>query len=523
MTATTTAAASAAASTAITPDANISPTSWHERAAQLNPDGRAVIDGRRSDAADGQIFEKLSPINGRALVQVARGQSADIDTAVKSARAAFEDGRWAGKPPAARKKLLQRFAEKIVAAKEELALLETLDMGKPIQYSLSVDVPSTARCIQWYAEAVDKIYDEIAPTGGNALALITREPMGVIGVIVPWNYPMIMAAWKLGPALAAGNSVVLKPSEKSPLTALRLAELAVEAGIPPGVFNVVPGYGHEAGEALALHMDVDAIGFTGSTRTGRRMLEYAGRSNLKRVYNELGGKSAFVVFEDCSEAKRAAKTVAASMFFNQGESCNAPSRVLVHESFADEFVATVVAQAPKYMPGDPLDPATVMGALVDDTQLKTVMSFIEAGKAEGARCLTGGQQALQSSGGYFVEPTVFDGVSPEMKIAREEIFGPVLSVLRFKTEAEAVALANASPYGLQASVWTDNVHRAHRVARALRAGTVHVNQYDEDDITVPFGGCKQSGNGRDKSLHAFDKYTELKTTWLRINPQGDQR
>ena len=492
--------------------------SWHDKAAALKPDGRAVIDGQRVAASNGETFDKHSPIDGRLLGPVARGRSADIDAAVRSARAAFEDGRWASKPPVVRKRLLQRFAEKILAAKDELALLETLDMGKPIQHALSVDVPSAARCIQWYAEAVDKIYDEIAPTGPNALALITREPVGVVGVIVPWNYPMIMASWKLGPALAAGNSVVLKPSEKSPYTALRLAELALEAGIPRGVFNVVPGYGAEAGEALALHMDVDAIGFTGSTRTGRRMLDYSSRSNLKRVFNELGGKSAFVVFPDFTDLQRAALTLAGSMFFNQGESCNAPSRVLVHERIADEFVAIVAAQAPRYAPGDPLDPATVMGAVVDETQMNTVLGYIEAGRNEGARIVTGGSRARSDSGGFYVEPTVFDGVANSMAIAREEIFGPVLSVIRFKSEAEAIQLANASPYGLQASVWSHDINRAHRVARALRAGTVHVNQYDEDDITVPFGGVKQSGNGRDKSLHAFDKYTELKTTWLRIDP-----
>jgi gamma-glutamyl-gamma-aminobutyraldehyde dehydrogenase len=328
---------------------------------------------------------------------------------------------------------------------------------------------------------------------------------------------MIMAAWKLGPALAAGNSVVLKPSEKSPLTALRLAELALDAGLPEGVFNVVPGYGHEAGEALALHMDVDAVGFTGSTRVGRKMLEYAGRSNLKRVYNELGGKSAFVVFPDFDDIPRAAKTVAGSMFFNQGESCNAPSRVFVHESVADEFVKIVAGEAPSYQPGDPLNATTEMGALVDDTQLRTVLGYIDAGRSEGARIAVGGRQVRAETGGYFVEPTVFEGVNNGMRIAREEIFGPVMSVIRFKTEEEAIALANDSSYGLQASVWSSNINRAHRVARALRAGTVHVNQYDEDDITVPFGGFKQSGNGRDKSLHAFDKYTELKTTWIRLD------
>jgi gamma-glutamyl-gamma-aminobutyraldehyde dehydrogenase len=489
---------------------------WHERARALKIDGRALINGRRCEAQ--QQFDKHSPVDGRLLGAVARGMAEDVDAAVRSARAAFEDGRWAGRSPAQRKRVLLKFADKILAAQQELALLETLDMGKPIQYSLGVDVASTARCIAWYAEAVDKVYDEIAPTGANALALIQREPMGVVGAIVPWNYPMIMAAWKLGPALAAGNSVILKPSEKSPLTALRLAELALEAGLPEGVFNVVPGFGHEAGEALALHMDVDAIGFTGSTRVGRKMLEYAGRSNLKRVYNELGGKSAVLVFPDFDDLDRAAKTIAGSMFFNQGESCNAPSRVLVHESIADDFVARLAAEAPAYQPADPLDPATVMGALVDEGQLRTVMGYIAAGREEGACAVAGGAQAREASGGYYVQPTVFDGVAAGMRIAREEIFGPVLSVLRFKDEAEAVRMANDSSYGLQASVWSSNIDRAHRVARALRAGTVHVNQYDEDDMTVPFGGYKQSGNGRDKSLHAFDKYTELKTTWLRINP-----
>ncbi|MEZ5446684.1 MAG: aldehyde dehydrogenase [Gammaproteobacteria bacterium] len=489
---------------------------WVRQAALLKPRTRCYIDGRFVAAASGETFACTSPVDGRELAQVARGGAADVEYAVASARAAFEDGRWSRQPPAQRKRVLQAFAASILQHGEELALTETLDMGKPIRFSLSVDVAATARCINWYAEAIDKVYDEIAPTAPSALALIMREPIGVVGAIVPWNYPMIMAAWKLGPALATGNSVVLKPSEKSPLSALRLAELAVEAGIPPGVLNVVPGYGQEAGEALALHMDVDAIGFTGSTRVGRRMLEYAGRSNLKRVYNELGGKSAFVVFPDFDDLDRAAKTAAGCMFFNQGESCNAPSRLLVHEAIAEEFLQRVVAEAPAYEPADPLNVNTVMGALVDDGQLKTVMRYIEAGNGEGARCVVGGRRARQASGGYYVEPTVFDGVRNDMTIAREEIFGPVLSVIRFRDEAEAIAIANGTSYGLQASVWTSSIDRAHRVARSLRAGTVHVNQYDEDDITVPFGGYKQSGNGRDKSLHAFEKYTELKTTWIRL-------
>lgn len=493
------------------------PINWHDRAKSITFDGRAFINGQRIPAHRGETFDCISPVDGRLLTQVARCHEADVDAAVAAARAAFDDGRWAHKAPAQRKKVLQKFAENILAAREELALLECLDMGKPVQQALAVDVASTARTIAWYAEAIDKVYDEIAPTPRNGLALITREPMGVIGAVVPWNYPMLMAGWKLGPALATGNSVVLKPSEKSPLTALRLAEIALASGIPEGVFSVVPGYGHEAGEALALHMDVDAIGFTGSTRVGRKMLEYAGRSNLKRVFNELGGKSAFVVFDDFADVDRAAKTVAGSMFYNQGESCNAPSRVFVHERIADEFSAIVAAEALRYQPGDPLSGSAPMGAIVDETQLRTVLGYIDAGHGEGAKVLAGGRQVRQESGGHYVEPTVFTEVANDMRIAREEIFGPVMSIIRFRTEDEAVRMANDSSYGLQASVWSDNINRAHRVARALRAGTVHVNQYDEDDITVPFGGYKQSGNGRDKSLHAFDKYTELKTTWLRID------
>ncbi len=492
---------------------------WHRRADDLvasGIDGRLFIEGQRLAAADGDTFSSVSPIDGRDLAAVARGRAADIEAAVRSARAAFEDRRWAGRSPAARKRVLQDFAAAILAHRDELALLETLDMGKPISASLQVDVPATARCIAWYGEAADKVYGEIAPTASSALALIEREPMGVVGAIVPWNYPMLMSAWKLGPALAAGNSVVLKPSERSPLTAMRLAELAIDAGLPPGIFNVVPGFGFEAGEALALHPEVDAIGFTGSTATGRRMLEYAGRSNLKRVYNELGGKSAVVVFAD-ADLERAAKAVVDSMYCNCGQSCNAPSRVLVATQVAEEFGRLAVGAAARYAAGDPLDPTTDLGALVDAAHLKTVLRYIDAGVGEGALLLCGGQQTRTDSGGQFIEATVFDRVSPDMKIAREEIFGPVLSILRFESEAEAIAIANGSPYGLHAGVWTRDIHRAHRVARALRAGTVHVNQYDEDDITVPFGGFKQSGNGRDKSLHALEKYTELKTTWLRID------
>lgn len=480
-------------------------------------DGRALIDGERVSAQHGQTFDCVSPVDGRVLTAVARCGQADVDAAVTAARAAFEDRRWSGKSPAVRKRILIKFAELIVAHGEALALTETLDMGKPVKYAKGVDVNSTANCIRWYGEAVDKVYDEIAPTPSTALALITREPVGVVGVIVPWNYPMIMAAWKIAPALAAGNSVVLKPSEKSPLTALRLGELALEAGIPPGVLNVVPGFGPEAGSPLALHMDVDCIAFTGSTRVGKRIHVMAGQSNLKRAWTELGGKSPNIVFADCPDLDRAVDAAVGSIFFNQGESCNAPSRLFVEASIKDAFLERALAKVPQYQPGNPLDKNTVMGAIVDETQLQTVMRYIEAGQKEGARLLAGGERVAPVAGGCYVQPTIFDGVTNSMTIAREEIFGPVLSVLSFTDAADVVRQANHNIYGLQAAVWTRDINKAHGVARALRAGTVHVNQYDEDDITVPFGGFKQSGVGRDKSLHAFDKYTETKTTWIRID------
>ena len=491
-------------------------SSWHDRAAAVTPDGRALIGGQRVWALGGQQFDNRSPIDGRSLGMVARCDGQDIDAAVASARAAFEARAWAGKAPAQRKRVLIKFADLIQQHGAELALLETLDMGKPIKYSQTVDVGGAANCIRWYGEAIDKIYDEIAPTADSSLALITREPVGVVGAIVPWNYPMLMAAWKIAPALAAGNSVILKPSEKSPLTALRLGDLALQAGIPAGVFNVVPGYGNEAGAALALHMDVDCIAFTGSTRVGKQIMQMAGQSNLKRAWMELGGKSANIVCADCPDLDAAVAAAIGSIYFNQGQSCNAPSRLFVEESIRERFLEKALAMMPSFAPGDPLDENTVMGAIVDATQLNTVIGYIEAGKAGGARLLAGGARVRDDTGGYFVEPTLFDQVESGMTIAREEIFGPVLSVLSFTDLSDAIRQANGTVYGLHAAVWTSDLTKAVQTSRALRAGTVHVNQYDNDDITVPFGGYKQSGNGRDKSLHAFDKYTELKTTWIQI-------
>ncbi len=475
------------------------------------------IDGQFVASVDGATFDNLNPATGKSLGVVASGDQADIDRAVTSARAAFRKGSWANMPPKARKKVLIRLADLMMQHREELALLETLDMGKPISDSMAVDIPSAANCIRWYGEAVDKIYDEVAPTGPNALATITREPMGVVGAIVPWNFPLLMASWKIGPVLASGNSLVLKPSEKSPLTALRVAELAVEAGLPPGVFNVVPGFGHTAGKALAAHMDVDCIAFTGSTATGKVVMQLAAQSNLKKVGLECGGKSPNIVMADAPDLDKAATAAAFAIFFNQGEMCSAGSRLLVEASVKDELLEKIAKVGRDMQPGDPLDPATRLGAIVDETQMKRVLSYIDAGRTDGARVALGGSRVRADSGGYFVEPTVFDGVKPDMRIAREEIFGPVLATLSFKDVDEAIHIANDVEYGLAAAIWTRDINVAHRTARALRAGTVYVNCYDADDITVPFGGFKQSGIGRDKSLHAFDKYTELKTTWIELS------
>ncbi|MFM0010284.1 aldehyde dehydrogenase [Paraburkholderia sediminicola] len=488
---------------------------WQDKAATLSIEGRAFIDGEYRDAADGRTFDCLSPIDGKLLAKVADSGAADVDAAVAAARRAFDSGVWSGLNPRKRKAILLRWAASIREHMDELALLETLDAGKPIADTTSVDVPGAAYCVEWFAEAIDKVGGEVAPADHHLVGLVTREPIGVVAAVVPWNFPILMASWKFGPALAAGNSVVLKPSEKSPLTAIRLAQLALDAGIPAGVFNVVPGAG-EPGKLLALHQDVDCLAFTGSTNVGKLIMQYAGQSNLKRVWLELGGKSPNIVMPDCPDLDRAANAAAGAIFYNMGEMCTAGSRLLVHKDIKDVFLDKLIAAARSYTPGNPLDPQTSMGAIVDNVQLERVLGYIEAGRAE-AKLLLGGSRVKQETGGFYIEPTIFDIPASGAKVAREEIFGPVLSVITFDTVEEAIRIANDSEYGLAAAVWTSNLTTAHEVSRKLRAGTVWVNCYDEGgDMNFPFGGYKQSGNGRDKSLHALEKYTELKSTLVRL-------
>jgi len=487
-------------------------STWERLATSVQAEGRAFIDGRQVAARDGRTFDDFSPIDGRLICKVARGDAADIDAAVSAARSSFEAGTWRRADPRHRKAVLLRFAELIRADTERLAILETLDVGKPIDNSVTVDVANCATCIAYYAEFADKLYDEVAPTPASDLAVILREPLGVVAAIVPWNYPLIISAWKIGPALLSGNSVVLKPAEQSPLSAIRLAELGSAAGLPPGVLNVVPGYGEEAGQALALHRDVDMVSFTGSTEVGKLMLRYAGDSNLKRVALECGGKTPHVVMADADIAA-AAEGIAWGIYYNSGETCHAGSRVIAHASIKDQLVEAVAGVARNIRLGYPLDPATQMGALIDAGHMRRVLGYIEGGVEAGAKLALGGRQVMQETGGYYVEATVLDQVRVDMRVAREEIFGPVLSVMTFEDESQALRMANDSIYGLAAAVWTSDMNTAHRMSRALRGGTVWVNAFDRSSMATPFGGFGQSGFGRDRSPHAIDKYTDLKTIW----------
>jgi 4-(gamma-glutamylamino)butanal dehydrogenase len=478
---------------------------------------KAFIDGRFRDAASGETFPTENPATGKPLAAIAAGDAADVDAAVRAARRAFDDGRWSKQAPADRKRTLLRFADLLEANLEELAMLDSLEGGKPITDCREVDIPETVNTYRWFAEAIDKVFDAVAPTGPEALALIVREPIGVVGAVVPWNFPILMATWKAAPALAAGNSLVIKPAELTSLSTIRMAELAVEAGLPEGVLNVVPGLGETAGQALGRHPDVDMVTFTGSTEVGRYFLKYSAESNLKRVTLEMGGKSPQVVLADPPDLDRVAEQVLVAGLMNMGENCSCGSRLLVHRSVRDELVERLVAGLDAWPVGDPQEPETKLGPMIEKPHLDKVLGYVEKGRAEGARVVTGGERTLTESGGYFVAPTIFDDVNNSMTIARDEIFGPVISLIPFEDEDEAIRLANETSYGLAASVSTRDLDRAIRVSRALRAGTVGVNAYSEGDITTPFGGYKESGfGGRDKGLESLEQYTEKNTIWFAL-------
>jgi gamma-glutamyl-gamma-aminobutyraldehyde dehydrogenase len=484
--------------------------------AQTVPARGHVIGGQQIFASDGATMDILSPIDGQVLTTTAKGTAADMHAAIASARAAFEDKRWAGQPPAARKKVLHKWADLIEANALELAVLGVRDNGTEINMAIKAEPGSAAGTIRYYAEALDKIYGEIAPTSSDILGMIHKEPVGVVGAIIPWNFPMMIGAWKLGPALAMGNSVVLKPSETASLSLMRMVDLAHEAGLPPGVLNAVTGEGAVVGEVLGLSMDVDVLVFTGSGGTGRRLMEYAARSNMKRVYLELGGKSPNVIFADAPNLDEAAKVAAGGIFRNSGQVCVAGSRLLVEASIHDDFVAAVSKAAQAMRVGDPLKLETDIGAVNSEIQLQQNLGFVETARAEGGDIVLGGARILQETGGYFMEPTIVTGVTPEATLTQKEVFGPVLGVTAFETDEEAVRIANATVYGLAGAVWTSNLSRAHRMVRDIRTGVMHVNTYGGADGTVPLGGHGQSGNGSDKSLHALEKYTNLKTAWIKL-------
>lgn len=478
---------------------------------------QAFIDGRFVPAASGKTLPTTNPATGERLTDIAACDSTDVDAAVLSARRVFDAGSWSKLAPGERKTVLLKLADLMAREVNQLAVLESLDSGKPVSECLAVDVPETIHIIRWYAEAIDKLYDQTAPVGNGALALVVREPTGVVGCVLPWNFPLLMLAWKIGPALAAGCSLVVKPAEQTSLTSLRVAELAHEAGLPAGVLNIVTGTGKAVGEPIGLHPDIDMVSFTGSTATGRRFLHYAADSNLKKIVLECGGKNPAIVFDDADDLHSVAGHVLNGAFWNMGENCSATSRLLVQEGVKESLLAILAEQLGNWRMGEPLDPNNNLGTLISAEHFSKVNGYLDTARQEGLRILHGGS----TEQGIYVQPTIVDGVTPQSALFREEIFGPILCITTFKTEAEAIALANDTPYGLAASVYTGTLNRAIRVSRAVRAGTVTVNCFGEGDATTPFGGYKQSGfGGRDKSVFALDQYTELKTIWIDV-PGGE--
>ncbi|MEL6235082.1 MAG: aldehyde dehydrogenase [Pseudomonadota bacterium] len=474
----------------------------------------AFIGGSNVPARSGATFETRNPFDGSLIAELPSCGAEDVDAAVRAARESFEAGVWSALHPAERKAVLGKLADLVMAHLEELSVMEALDAGKPIADCLEIDIPESANCIRWHGEAQDKLYDQLAPSAPDAVGMIVREPIGVVGAVLPWNFPLMMMAWKIGPALATGNSVVVKPAEQTSLTALRLAELAKEAGVPDGVLNVVTGFGPDAGEPLGRHMDVDAVTFTGSTEVGRKFLEYAAQSNLKEVCLEMGGKSAAVLLSDATDIPRIAEVQANAIFWNMGENCTANSRIIAHRDVYDALVAELAKQADGWRIGDQLDPETQNGPLISEEHYAKVTGLVQTGIDQGARLATGGEGA----GGLTFKPTVFADVTSGMDIFQQEIFGPVVGVTRAETDEEAIALANATQYGLAATLYTRDIAKAHRYARKLRAGTVGVNTYSEGEISTPFGGFKASGfGGRDNGVHAHEQYTELKTIWIDLN------
>ena len=478
-------------------------------AQNLDLPGNAFIDGKFQPAKSKQTFASINPATGKTIANIAACDARDVDFAVGRARAAFDDGRWSRLHPGERKRVLIRLAKLMQRNCHELAVMESIDSGKPVGDCASIDLQETIHCLVWHAEAIDKIYDQTAPVGDDAMALVVREPVGVVGCVLPWNFPMLMMAWKIAPALAAGNCVIVKPAEQTSLTALRIAELASEAGLPRGVLNVLPGMGPDVGEPMGRHNGIDMLSFTGSTDTGRRFLKYSAESNLKKIVLECGGKNPAIVLEDAEALDLVAAHVVNGAFWNMGENCSASSRLIVHEAVKDKLMKHIIARSREWKTGDPLNPSHHLGALVDKEHFKKVSSYLKKGKA-----VLGGK----TEGGCYVLPTIIDGVKPQDKLAREEIFGPVLAVITVRSTEEAIAVANDSEYGLAASLFSANGKQALRAARDIRAGTVTINCYGEGDITTPFGGYKQSGfGGRDNSLHAHDQYTELKTIWIDLS------